>query len=115
MSVSAGYEIHTESERNYIEHILKGWETHVHQLAMERYGWNFDTVADLPRMLRAPETTNFKTDERPVCKVVSICENYYLPADLEPYCDTKQVSANPVPDADEFALMGTDSAEELVS
>lgn len=109
------YEIRSASERNYIEQILKGWETHVHQLAKERYGWNFDAVADLPRMLRAPETTNFKTEERPVCKVVSICENYYLPVDLEPYCDVKPSSANPVPDADEFALMGTGSGEKLVS
>lgn len=109
------YEIHSASERSYIEQILKGWETYVHHLAKERYGWNFDAVADLPRMLRAPETTNFKTEERPICKVVCICENCYLPADLEPYCDTKQISANPVPDADEFALMGTGSAEELIS
>lgn len=68
-----------KTTRNHIEKVLKGWEQCVHALAQEKYGWAFDPVADLPRMLRAVGTVNFKTDERPTCELISMTERRCTP------------------------------------
>lgn len=55
------YTIESPAERRELAAVLKGWERFVHQRAAER-GWRFDSVADLPRVLRLPGTLNHKYD-----------------------------------------------------
>jgi len=110
------FQIGNQEDRSYIEGILKSWEQYVHNLAYEQHGWVFDSVADLARMLRAVETTNFKTNEKPVCRLVSMTENRCTPEDLQAFCG-KISRSIPLAEADtdDFALMGTGSSEELIS
>jgi len=109
------YIISYEADRNHIEKVLKGWEQYVHAIAQEKYGWAFDPVADLPRMLRAVGTVNFKTEERPICELVSMTERRCTPDDLEQFCTMKTAVSAVTTDTDDFALMGTGSAESLIS
>lgn len=112
------YRTDTEEARNNAEAYLKGWERYINHRALEEQGWRFDTVCDLPRMLRAPGTTNFKTSECPGCQVIYSSDARYDLADFEPYIDTvKQAKADPVSvDAkDTFSLMGSGSAQDLMS
>lgn len=77
--------IGNESDRDYIEKIVKGWESFVKDKAFHERGWKFDSVSDLPRMLRAIGTVNHKTVERPISIVASFTEDRYSPSDFEGY------------------------------
>lgn len=77
--------IGNESDRDYIEKIVKSWESFVKDKAFRERGWKFDSVSDLPRMLRAVGTVNHKTVERPVSIVASFTEDRYSPSDFEGY------------------------------
>ena len=107
--------VRTEEDRNYAEKIVRGWESFIKEKALRERGWKFDSVSDLPRMLRAVGTVNHKTAERPLCKVVSFTEVRYDPSDFEEY-----VSAQPAKmtagtnEKDGFALMGTGSGRALI-
>ena len=112
------YRIRDGTERAYITSLLDGFEAYTIKLANENYGWVFDPVADLARMLRVPGTTNFKTEERPLCRIISESPARYDPADFEPFAVSEMVSpegneADSEPD-DEFALMGKGSGRELI-
>lgn len=50
----------TEDNREWIRRIMRGHEKYTHRLAAE-HGWKFDTVSDLARILRVPETLNYKS------------------------------------------------------
>ena len=112
------YRIRDGTDRAYIEGLLDGFEAYTIKLANENYGWVFDPVADLARMLRVPGTINFKTGERPMCRVISESAARYDPKDFEPFA----VSARASPESDgtgaepddEFALMGKGSGRELI-
>lgn len=107
--------IGNESDRDYIEKIVKGWESFVKDKAFRERGWKFDSVSDLPRMLRAVGTVNHKTVERPVSIVASFTEDRYSPSDFEGYASaqTAKKSAGTT-ETDSFALMGTGSGRELI-
>ncbi|WP_169007263.1 YfjI family protein [Faecalispora jeddahensis] len=109
------YYIRNESDRVYAERILKGWESFVKEEAFREYGWKFDSVSDLPRMLRAVGTLNHKTAELPVCKVTSFSENRFSPSDFDEYTSVQPVKKSAgSTETDSFALMGTGSGRELI-
>ena len=108
------YEI--EGDTSYISNVLKGWEAFVKNKARESHGWEFDSVADIPRMLRATGTTNFKTEEKPICEILEYKSIRYKVEDFEKYMQetsSKRISGH-CDVTDDFACMGTGSAEELI-
>lgn len=98
--------------------MLKGWETYLKAKALELYGWKFDSVADTARMLRAPGTANFKTDDRPICEIIQYDDIRYSIEDFESYivaqkkCNTPMKSA--AEEFDDFGCMGTGDSEKLI-
>lgn len=119
------FRIRDGTDLAYIKGILSGFEIYAKKLAYETHGWDFDTVADLPRMLRMPGTTNFKTAEHNQCKILSESPVRYEPSDFEPYAlsksmDPKTKSENTDSESEntevdnDFALMGTGSGRELI-
>ena len=107
--------VRTEEDRNYAEKIVRGWENFIKEKALREHGWKFDSVSDLPRMLRAVGTVNHKTAERPLCKVVSFTEIRYDPSDFEKYASAQPAKMTAgTNEKDGFALMGTGSGRELI-
>ena len=112
------FQIESEDDHDYISGLLSGYEQYVKEQAYLLHHWNFDRVADLARMLRAPDTTNFKTSEKPQCRVIEASEVRYIPLDFDTY--TKHNLSNPKgvatvnDDTDSFTLMGTGSGKELI-
>ena len=107
----------TDELRDKAEAWIKGWERYINDRALKERGWRFDAVCDLPRMLRAPGTTNFKTDEKPLCHVLYSSDARYEPADFEPYITVEEppkAKSAPVDTSDAFAMMGSGSAQELM-
>ena len=110
------FQITCEAEREYIEAVLKGYERHLSGTALSQHGWHFDSVSDLARMLRVPGTTNFKTSDKPKCRVVAADPVRYVPEDFQDFMVTKPGDSGAgMPDGDAFAMMGTGSADELIS
>ena len=86
----------TNELRDKAEAWIKGWERYINEQALKERGWRFDAVCDLPRMLRAPGTTNFKTEEKPSCQVAYSSDTRYDPSDFEPYISV-EAKACPTP------------------
>lgn len=101
--------IRNDADRDYIESALRGFEQYVHDIAFRKYGWRFDPVSDLPRMLRAPGTQNFKTDSLPLCEIIRFTESFYK-VDSFPGNTTTNVSNTD----EDFSLIGTGSSDELI-
>lgn len=74
-----------EGDSSYMGNVIKGWEAYLKSKAFEMYVWKFDSVADTARMLRAPGTINFKTDDRPLCEVMHYENDRYSVEDFEGY------------------------------
>lgn len=115
----APYLIHNETELQYIDGISKGWEQHVKNRALTEHGWKFDSVGDLARMLRAPGSLNHKTPEKTVCEIIGVTAVRYEVSDFESFSTGPSVVASSTgpkrtDDEDEFALMGTGDARELI-
>ena len=55
------YVVVNDENRESIRRIVKGHELHTQKLG-RAYGWKFDSVADLARVLRIPGTLNHKSD-----------------------------------------------------
>ena len=111
------YRTDTDELRDKAETCLKGWERYINGRAMQEHGWRFDAVYDLPRMLRTPGTTNFKTEEHPCCQVIYSSGIRYDLADFEPYSTVEEqptATAVPLDSSDAFAMMGSGSAQELM-
>lgn len=107
--------ISNEADRNYSEKVVKGWESYIKEKAFREYGWKFDSVSDLPRMLRAVGTINHKTAERPICNVISFTEERYSPSDFDEYASAHSGKKfTGTTETDGFALMGTGSGRELI-
>lgn len=104
--------IRTDDDRAYVQKIMRDHEAYVNQLAFGKYGWKFNSVADLARMLRAPETTNFKTDEHQTCSVIWSSDVRYKIEDFETAEKTISVSC---PEENDFSLVGTGSSEDLLN
>ena len=105
----------TNELRDKAEAWIKGWERYINERALKERGWRFDAVCDLPRMLRAPGTTNFKTEEKPSCQVAYSSDTRYDPSDFEPYISVEaKACPTPIDTADAFAMMGSGSAKELM-
>lgn len=105
-----------EEDSSYISNVLKGWESYLKSKALELHGWKFDSVADTARMLRAPGTTNFKTDDKPMCEVIQYVNIRYSVEDFDEYVakpKAKKVVA--AEEVDDFYFMGTGSSDELIS
>jgi len=112
------FQIKSDDDREYISGLLSGYEQYVSEQAYSLHGWNFDHVADLARMLRAPETTNFKTSDKLQCRIIEASDTRYDPSDFEAYAkrllSEKRATSTVSDDADSFSLMGTGSARELI-
>ena len=113
------YRIRDGTDRAYIESILYGFEAYAIKLAYDNHGWVFDHVADLARMLRLPGTTNFKTEDRPQCEIVSESPVRYDLADFEQFATvakeaTETEEKEDTDPEDDFALMGKGSGKELI-
>ncbi|MCF8603265.1 AAA family ATPase [Gordonia sp. HY442] len=61
--------IATQSDRIRAEALLSRWAAAVRHLASEHYGAHLDSVFDLARILRVPDTENMKGDPVPVTAV----------------------------------------------
>lgn len=63
-------------------------------------------------MLRAPGTTNFKTDEKPICEILEYNSIRYKVEDFEKYIQelSSQKTSGYCDVTDDFACMGTGSA-----
>lgn len=107
-----------EDDSSYIGNVIKGWEAYLKSKAFEMYGWKFDSVADTARMLRAPGTINFKTDDRPLCEVIYYENVRYSVEDFEDYVAKQKKSNTKInvlcEEEDAFSYMGTGSSEELI-
>ncbi len=113
------YLIHNATELQYIDGISKGWEQHVKNRALTEHDWKFDSVGDLARMLRAPGSLNHKTPENTVCDIIGITAVRYEVSDFESFSKGPSVTASSIEskhtdNEDEFALMGTGDARELI-
>lgn len=101
----------------YISGISKGWESLIKKNARKKYGWKFDSVADLPRMLRLPGTINMKLDPPTECSIKEMNDAWYEPADFEKYSSADSAetpAASGDDEEDAFAEMGKGSSEELI-
>ena len=94
--------------------VIKGCEQYVNGIARDKYGWIFDSVADAARMLRAVGSRNFKTAEQPLCETVYFNDNRYSASDFERFFNTSTTSV-PQQAFDDFGLLGTGSAEDMIS
>ena len=106
------FRIESDAARSYIQSVVSGWEDFIKAKAFEEYGWCFDSVSDISRMLRAVGSINAKTPEKPECRVIYSGPDRYEPSDFEKYIPAAAPAA--VSDTDDFALMGTGSAKELI-
>lgn len=97
-----------------ISEALKNWERRVKTKAYAEHGWKFDSVSDLPRMLRAPGTMNFKTDPPSECRVIEMNGPRYRLSDFGEAGGTS-VPQEIDDDEEAFAEMGRGSAEEMIS
>lgn len=78
------YVIHNEEELSYINSVSKGFGVYLLKKGRE-HGWILDNVQDVPRMLRAPGTLNFKTDPPKECRVIKVGEIRYPVSAFEKY------------------------------
>ena len=62
--------------------LVKSWEEQILAAAYEQHGWRFDAVADIARMLRAPLTTNFKTEDHEQSRMIVFNSCRYRPEDF---------------------------------
>ena len=72
--------IHNEEERDHIRNVSAGFGIYVVQEG-RKSGWKLDNVQDIARMLRAPETLNFKSDPPKSCEVLQ-AEDIRYPLDV---------------------------------
>ena len=68
--------IHNEDEREQIRELSAGFGMYVIAEGRKK-GWKLDNVQDVPRMLRAPGSLNFKSDPPKQCEVYSAEEIRY--------------------------------------
>ena len=70
------FTIHNEDEREQIRKLSAGFGMYVIAEGRKN-GWKLDNVQDIPRMLRAPGSLNFKSDPPKQCEVYSVEEIRY--------------------------------------
>ena len=68
--------IRNENEREQIRELSAGFGMYVIAEGRKK-GWKLDNVQDVPRMLRAPGSLNFKSDPPKQCEVYSVEEIRY--------------------------------------
>ena len=83
--------IHNEEERQYIRDISAGFGIYVIQEGIKK-GWKLDNVQDIPRMLRAPGSLNFKSDPPKKCEVLTAEDIRYSVKDFEKFKPTIEKS-----------------------
>ncbi|MDO5116381.1 MAG: DUF927 domain-containing protein [Synergistaceae bacterium] len=72
-----------DDDRAYAEALLRSVQGYIRAQARER-GWIVDPTADLPRVLRCPDTMNYKDPARPKrCVVLSASSVRYNPSDFD--------------------------------
>ena len=83
--------IHNEEERQYIRDVSAGFGIYVIQEGIKK-GWKLDNVQDIPRMLRAPGSLNFKSDPPKKCEVLTAEDIRYSVKDFEKFKPTIEKS-----------------------
>lgn len=77
------WEFETEAEREQASILLKRIQGYVRTQASAK-GWKVDATADLARVLRCPDTLNYKLPESPKqCQVIEFCDLRYSPSDFD--------------------------------
>ena len=82
--------IHNEDEREQIRELSAGFGMYVIAEGRKK-GWKLDNVQDVPRMLRAPGSLNFKSDPPKQCEVYSAEEIRYPLSDFEEFKRTTEI------------------------
>ena len=80
------YTVVDDENRGLIKRIMKGHEMHTQKLGRE-YGWKFDSVADLARVLRIPGTVNRKNDSPKKVEIIEANLTRYPLSAFEKYAD----------------------------
>ena len=89
-----------EEDRKDVACVVTRWHTML-QLTAATYGWAYERLSDLARVLRLPSTTNFKDGAHPkLVELHSFTDRRYNLWDFEDYLD---YSAIPDPEAEEKA------------
>ena len=91
-----GHATVTGENREWIKRIMKGHEKYTLRLGRER-GWRFDSVADLARVLRVPETLNHKSDPPKRVEVIEANLTRYPLSVFEKYADEVVYSGERIP------------------
>lgn len=77
------WRLNNDEERQQASNIIKKLQGHIRQAA-QLENWHVDSVADLARVLRLPETLNFKIPGRPEkCQVIEHSDIRYNVSDFE--------------------------------
>jgi hypothetical protein len=93
----------SEEERARAAAAVYRWQTMLRFNAANR-GWAFDRLADLPRVMRVPGTSNFKAPASPKPVLVhEVSERRYNLSDFEDFLDTLGI---PGPESQEQAARG---------
>lgn len=77
------WELEEGDDRDYAAGLLRSVQGYIRAQA-QAHGWIVDATADLPRVLRCPDTINYKDPARPKqCTVISAAAARYNPSDFD--------------------------------
>lgn len=71
-----------DTERETAAKLSAEWQSYVLATALKAKGWHLDNVGDLPRILRAPGTTNEKANQSTLVRVIEDTGLRYSPEDF---------------------------------
>jgi uncharacterized protein (DUF927 family) len=101
--------ISSQESKKKIQGIMEGWGRHVNERA-KMLGWRLDSVYDLPRVLRVPETVNHKTKDQGKCLVMESSLKRYELSVFERY----QTLKKPIEERIEYKNAQAGSAERIL-
>lgn len=125
--VSSGYGLHaywllreeweltTKAEREAASNLLRRLQGHIRNEA-SKHGWKVDATADLARVLRCPDTLNYKNPDNPArCEVVDASDIRYNPEDFEELPDiVEAVPVSATGRTEKFERRATDGPARLM-
>ena len=89
------WDIDGDSERAEAVNTLRRLQGYARREAAKR-GWTVDATADLPRVLRCPDTMNYKLPSQPaLCRVIHSSPARYNPSDFDVLPEQAEPSAAP--------------------
>ena len=110
------WELADDTERNNANALLSRLQSYIRNEA-DKKGWKVDATADLARVLRCPDTLNYKFPDKPaLCQVIESSDVRYNPSDFDELPDV--VQAVPVGTngrTEKFERRETDGPAKLMS